>query len=228
MASAAAPRRPPSTRATWRNDPVYDVGIQPCVVTGPGTARCDFGTVPDTSATTASADRHAHVPGHPGARVEVATASNDPDLTNNVATTSLEVFKPVTIDVAPGDSHQHRQPESRRQPRDRHPDDGGLRCGDGGREHAVLRRCRRAGRTGVRRAARGRTPQDVDRDGDRDLLLHYLVSEVGIDSGDSRACVKGRTVSGTGVFGCDAVAPQLNRTHRSSMAPRSTATAFTN
>ena len=36
------------------------------------------------------------------------------------------------------------------------------------------------------------------------------MSEVGIDLGDSRACVKGRTLSGTGVFGCDAVAPKLN------------------
>ena len=50
--------------------------------------------------------------------------------------------------------------------------------------------------------------EDVDRDGDRDLVLHYLVSETGIDLGDGRACLKGRTLDGVGVFGCDAVAPK--------------------
>ena len=196
---------------TWRNDPVYDVGIQPCVVTGPGTARCDFGTVPDTSATTASLTATPTSPGILVSRVEVTTTSNDPDLTNNVATTSLEVFKPVTIDVAPGDSTNIVNLNR-----------GGnvsiaiLTTADfdastvdvstlcfGDADAPAERAC-------VERHGDGHL-QDVDRDGDRDLLLHYLVSDVGIDAGDSRACVKGRTTSGTGVFGCDAVAPMLNR-----------------
>jgi hypothetical protein len=197
--------------STWRNDPVYDVGVQPCVATASDTARCDFGTVPDTSATTASLTATPTSPGILVSRVEVLTASNDPDLTNNVATTSLEVFKPVTIDVAPGDATNVVNLTR-----------GGnvaiaiLTTADfdaatvdvstlcfGDADAPAERSC-------VERHGAGHL-QDVDRDGDRDLLLHYLVSEVGIDADDSRACVKGRTLSGTGVFGCDAVAPTLNQ-----------------
>ena len=196
---------------TWRNDPVYDVGLQPCVVTGPGTARCGFGTVPDTSATTASLTATPTSPGILVSRVEVMTASNDPDLTNNVATTSLEVFTPVTIDVAPGDStnvvNLNRggtvaiailtTPDF-----DASTIDMSTLC-FGDADAPAERAC-------VERHGSGHL-QDVDRDGDLDLLLHYLVSDAGIDVGDSRACLKGRTVGGTGVFGCDAVAPTLNQ-----------------
>lgn len=193
---------------TWRNDPVYDVGIQPCVVAGAATARCDFGTVPDTSATTASITATPTSPGLLVSRVEVTTISNDPDLTNNVATTALEVFKPVTIDVMPGDSANVLNLKR-----------GGnvaiaiLTTADfdaatvdvstlcfGDADAAGERAC-------AERHRRGHL-EDVDNDGDRDLLLHYLVSDTGIDLGDGRACLKGRTLGGVGVFGCDAVAPQ--------------------
>jgi len=141
----------------------------------------------------------------------VMTASNDPDLTNNVATTSLEVFTPVTIDVAPGDStnvvNLNRggtvaiailtTPDF-----DASTIDVSTLC-FGDADAPAERAC-------VERHGSGHL-QDVDRDGDRDLLLHYLVSDAGIDVGDSRACLKGRTVGGTGVFGCDAVAPTLNQ-----------------
>lgn len=46
-------------------------------------------------------------------------------------------------------------------------------------------------------------PEDVDVDGDLDLLLHYQEPETGIDRGDSRACLSGRTTEGEVIEGCD-------------------------
>lgn len=47
--------------------------------------------------------------------------------------------------------------------------------------------------------------EDVDGDGDLDLLLHFETRETGIDSGDTEACLTGTTSDGTAVEGCDAV-----------------------
>ena len=47
--------------------------------------------------------------------------------------------------------------------------------------------------------------QDVDRDGDIDLLLLFDVTETGIDLGDTRACMIGRTLGNVGVYGCENV-----------------------
>jgi hypothetical protein len=43
---------------------------------------------------------------------------------------------------------------------------------------------------------------DVDKDRDLDVLLHYEVSQTGIDPGDTTACMKGRLQNGSGVYGC--------------------------
>jgi len=47
--------------------------------------------------------------------------------------------------------------------------------------------------------------EDVDRDGDLDLVLHFDTRRTGIDAGDARACLTGRTLDGTAIEGCDAV-----------------------
>ena len=47
--------------------------------------------------------------------------------------------------------------------------------------------------------------QDVDRDGDLDLLLHYETQQTGIDSGDTEACLTGATFGGLPITGCDSV-----------------------
>jgi uncharacterized delta-60 repeat protein len=47
--------------------------------------------------------------------------------------------------------------------------------------------------------------EDIDGDGRPDLLLHYEVDETGIDPGDIRACLTGRTFAGIDVQGCDAI-----------------------
>jgi hypothetical protein len=47
--------------------------------------------------------------------------------------------------------------------------------------------------------------EDVDRDGDLDVLLHYEPNQTGIDLGDTNACLIGSTKSGVGVYGCDTI-----------------------
>jgi hypothetical protein len=39
--------------------------------------------------------------------------------------------------------------------------------------------------------------EDANRDGVRDLVLHYNTPQTGIDKGDTRACLSGRLPSGT-------------------------------
>jgi hypothetical protein len=47
--------------------------------------------------------------------------------------------------------------------------------------------------------------QDVDEDGDLDLLLHFRTQDTGIASGDIEACVVGETYEGVPIMGCDSV-----------------------
>jgi len=47
--------------------------------------------------------------------------------------------------------------------------------------------------------------EDVDRDNDLDLVLHYEALETGIDPGDAKACLTGETMGGDVFAGCDSV-----------------------
>jgi len=47
--------------------------------------------------------------------------------------------------------------------------------------------------------------EDVDGDGDLDLLLHYRADTTGIDPEDPEACLTGQTFDGEGITGCDAI-----------------------
>jgi hypothetical protein len=49
--------------------------------------------------------------------------------------------------------------------------------------------------------------EDLDRDGDLDLVLHYETGQTGIDLADTQACLAGRTFGGMRIRGCDAVRP---------------------
>ncbi len=51
---------------------------------------------------------------------------------------------------------------------------------------------------------RGHTT-DVNGDGRPDLLLHYEVGATGIDSGDTTACLTGKTFAGVSIEGCDSI-----------------------
>jgi hypothetical protein len=47
--------------------------------------------------------------------------------------------------------------------------------------------------------------EDVNGDGKPDLLLHYQLSQTGIDPGDTAACLTGTTLTGVTVEGCDSI-----------------------
>jgi probable HAF family extracellular repeat protein len=47
--------------------------------------------------------------------------------------------------------------------------------------------------------------EDVDGDGDLDLLLHFSTQETGIALGDTEACLTGQTYDGVPIMGCDSV-----------------------
>jgi hypothetical protein len=53
----------------------------------------------------------------------------------------------------------------------------------------------------------------VNRPTDRllDLLLHFEVSQTGIDLTDTKACLIGRASDGIGVYGCDTIVVSNDR-----------------
>ena len=137
----------------------------------------------------------------------VGSSSTDTRASNNVATSNVEVFLPVDVDV--------RSTKKRGGVAAVNPTAGGLLgvailssstfdaltidpasvC-FGDVEDPGQRTCTEAHGTGH--------AEDVDGDGRSDLLLHYKIALTGIDTGDTSACLTGRT-STRGVYGCDAI-----------------------
>jgi flagellar basal body rod protein FlgF len=46
---------------------------------------------------------------------------------------------------------------------------------------------------------------DVDSDGDLDMVLHFNIKDLGVEAGDEQACLTGKTFEGDDVAGCDEV-----------------------
>src|SRR5438093_658766 len=145
-----------------------------------------------------------------GLLTEQATASTDstdPDVTNNAAATTVDVFRSVTIDIQPGDSTNVVQLKrgglisvailSTPQFNASTVDSATVCFGDA--EAPAERTCAEVHGHGHL--------AEVNRDGRADMVLHYDVSATGIDLGDHSACLKGRTTAGVGIYGCDAVSP---------------------
>ena len=47
--------------------------------------------------------------------------------------------------------------------------------------------------------------EDANGDGFIDLVSHYVIGGTGISSGDTSACISGKTNDGTDFVGCDSV-----------------------
>jgi hypothetical protein len=63
----------------------------------------------------------------------------------------------------------------------------------------------RLGRNGTEASPVRFSLEDIDGDGDHDLLLHFRTSDTGIRCGDNSASVKGQTLSGQSNAGFDSV-----------------------
>lgn len=189
--------------------PVATVGTSaaavPCTMTSAAAFTCAIGSIPVGETATVVVAVNPQAPGSFGNVAVVATASTDPDSADDVASDTVLVHLPVAVDVQPvGET-------------------GGLGGRTGGQlpvavlttptfdatrllvtslcfgdaEAPAERDCTEA-------HGRGHVV-DIDKDRDADLSLHYEVAQTGIDPGDTRACLIGRTVTGVAVYGCDAV-----------------------
>ena len=181
----------------------------PCTSQPPLGFRCEFLTVPVGSHVNVSVRVVASGPGDFDNTASVTSDSTDPDTGNNSETDGITV---VAIDIKP-----------RQFPNAINPADPGVVpvailktptfdpaivtpssvCfGDSG--DLSQRNCTEAHGTGHR--------DDVDRDRDTDLLLHYVVNQTGIDPIDSQACLSGETSAGRTIIGCDSIktSPKVN------------------
>lgn len=207
---AAGPPTAAMGAAVWSvTSPVFGNGDHPCAAVGSESACADV-VVPVAAGTPAVA-RSTAIPSAPGVlevRAEVSTISNDPLLADNTATTTIEVFQPIIVDVSPRDAANVINLQR----------GGALAVAimttadfDAGSVDAASV-CFGDGNAPAERSCLethgGGHLEDVNRDGRRDLLLHFDTGTTGIDLGDVSACLTGRTLSGTGFFGCDAVAPR--------------------
>ncbi len=202
----AGPPTATATAASWAVErTTFRTGPHACVASA-GEARCQSVLVPVAAATPALASLTA-TPSAPGTltvRADVTTASSDPDLGDNVATTTVAVFLPVALDVLPGDAANSVNLKARSVTiavlstaafNAAAIDPSTVCFGDA--EAPGERSCTESHASGHL--------EDVNRDQRLDLVMHFDTAGTGIDLGDTRACLIARTTPGEGVYGCDAV-----------------------
>ena len=181
------------------------VSSVPCSLGTPSSFSCEVGTVPVGGHATAVVDITPLAAGVIDDVASVTTESTDPDTTNNEAAASVDVFRPITIDVGPGQTIATVNPARKGVVPVAVVNNGLIDV----RTLDVDSLCfGDAGTPGERDCTEedgiGRL-EDIDRDRDLDLLLHFATLESGIDRGDTSACLKGRDLNGIGVYGCDTI-----------------------
>jgi len=185
----------------------YTIGTPtgaPCSVSASGFS-CSLDTLKVDGSVTISVTIVPNVPGTIVNQASASTSSTDIDSTNDDASSTNVVFLPVAIDVQPGI-----------RPNMINVAKGGVipvailttssfnattiissSVCFGGDGNASERDCTEAHGAGHL--------QDVDKDKDIDMMLHYEARETGIDPGDTKACLTGLTTGGVNVYGCDAI-----------------------
>lgn len=180
---------------------------QNCTITPPNAISCDIDSVPVGGSATVSMQVTPTQPGDFANSAVVSSDTSDPNSANDSASATVKVYLPVTLDVRPGAT-----------PNSVNITAGGstsvaiLTTPDfnpfalnvstlcfGDAEEPTQRDCSETHGIGH--------STDVDKDRDKDLVLHYEVAQVGIDLTDTTACIIGTTTSGIGVYGCDSVRP---------------------
>jgi uncharacterized repeat protein (TIGR01451 family) len=182
-----------------------DAAAVPCAFTATAAFRCDILSIPVGHTATITVDITPHVAGSYRNRAVATTVSTEPLTFNNVGEDTIEAYLPLTVDVQPGKAlgtvYTAKQGLTSVAVlttstfKAANLDPATVCFGDA--ELPVERACQEAHGTGHL--------TDIDKDGDLDLLLHYDTRSTGIDRGDAKACLIGRTTSGDGVFGCDDV-----------------------
>jgi hypothetical protein len=174
----------------------------PCSITGPGHVSCAVGTVPVGQDVTIAFRVTSTALGDFDDVATVATTSTDPASANNQATAGWTV---VPVDIKPG-----AFPNA-------------INVNDSGSTPVAILKASGFDPVVVNPVSvcfgDAEDPparlcseyhgsfhfQDVDKDRDIDLLLHYETRRTGIDVGDTSACLSGTTFAGRTIVGCDSV-----------------------
>jgi hypothetical protein len=171
-----------------------------------GTLNCPVGTVPSGGTATVPVSVVPTVPGTLTTRVDISTTSTDATSSNNSAQYSTEAYRGVTLVIRPSDGGLKNLKTSGVIP-------VGILSVPGfdATQVAVATLCFGDAEAPAERdctEAHGMAHiQDLDKDGDLDVLLHYETAQVGIDAADTTACLIGRLQDGSGIYGCAALPP---------------------
>jgi uncharacterized repeat protein (TIGR01451 family) len=179
----------------------------PCAASTATGFSCEIGTVPVGGVVTIEVEITPSKPGTFTNTATAATDSSDVDGSNDSASTDIDVFLPVHVDIQPGSAINPVNLQKRGVIPVAILSDADFDAQSvtvatacfGDAENPAQRTCA---------IAHGPQLADVDRDRDRDLIFQFAVQATGIDPGDSTACLIGTFADGTGFYGCDIIRTQ--------------------